>query len=874
MQVKGLAEPVEVYELVGVGLARSRLQAAAARGFTRFVGRDTELEVLRQTLERAAAGHGQVVALVGEPGVGKSRLVWEFSHSHRTQDWLVLESASVSYGNATSYLPVIDLLKSYCGIESRDDLQRIREKLTGKMLTLDRALEPQLPALLALLDVPTDDRAWEELDPPQRRERTLDALKRLLLRESQRQPLLLVFEDLHWIDAETQALLDSLVDSLPTARILLLVNYRPEYEHAWHRRTYYRELRLDPLPPESAEELLGALLGDEPAMRPLKRLLVERTEGNPFFLEESVRTLVETGALAGERGTYRLAKPVDSTHVPATVQAVLAARIDRLAPEDKRLLQSAAVIGKDVPYAVLQAIAELPEEPLRQGLARLQAAEFLYETSLFPDLEYTFKHALTHEVTYGSLLHERRRALHARIVEAIEGLYADRLAEQVERLADHAVRGEAWEKAVGYSWQAGAKAAARSAYREAVAYYEQALEALARLPAGPETTAQAVGIRLDLGVALMPLGDRAQEAEGVYSIARDLCLETGDTAQLFRALWGLWLLSGAVGQSHRAQGLAQELFVLAQQRQDPALLLEAHHVLCATVLFFGNLPSAVAHAEQGIALYDPQQHRGHAGLFSGHDPGTCCRGHMAVGLWLLGYPEQALRSSQEALALAEELSHRYSLAHTLLWAARVHYYRGDRDATRERMDAVIALATEQRFDRFAVIAPVLRGRLLVEQGQEAQGLAQMRRGLVALHSAGGPLDGLLARAMLAEAYQHVGRIEEGLEAISEALTRSQETGRVYYDAELNRLRGELLLSQTPPSEDEAEKCFHDALAVARGQQAKSLELRTATSLARLWQRQGKQAEARQVLADVYGWFTEGFDTRDLREARALLAELA
>ena len=295
----------------------------------------------------------------------------------------------------------------------------------------------------------------------------------MLLRESQEQPLLLVFEDLHWIDAETQALLDSLVESLPTARILLLVNYRPEYQHGWGSKTYYTQLRLDPLPPASADELLHALLGDDPSLEPLKPLLIARTEGNPFFLEESVRTLVETGVLVGEPGAYRLAQALPTIQVPATVQAVLAARIDRLPPEEKRLLQTAAVIGKDVPLPLLQAIAEMPEDGAARGLAHLQAAEFLYETRLFPEREYTFKHALTHEVAYGSLLQERRRALHARIVEALEALAGDRVAEQVERLAHHALRGEVWDKALAYCHQAGAKAA-HSAYREAVTYFEQA----------------------------------------------------------------------------------------------------------------------------------------------------------------------------------------------------------------------------------------------------------------------------------------------------------------------------------------------------------------------------------------------------------------
>jgi predicted ATPase len=348
----------------------------------------------------------------------------------------------VSYGKATPYFPVIDLLRRYVQVEEGDDLRTIRARVTGQVLTLDEGLQEAIPALLALLDAVPEDSPFLKLEPSQRRQRTLDALKRVLLRESQAQPLLLVFEDLHWIDAETQALLDTLVESLPTARLLLLVNYRPEYQHGWGSKTYYAQLRLDPLPPASAGDLLQALLGEAPSLAPLTRLLSARTEGNPFFLEESVRTLVETGVLVGKPGAYQLAQAVPTIQVPATVQAVLAARIDRLPPEDKRLLQTAAVIGTEVPFALLQAIADVPEEVLHHGLAHLQAAEFLYETRLFPEREYTFKHALTHEVAYGGLLQERRRVLHAGIVAALEALPAERLAEQVERLAHHALRGE------------------------------------------------------------------------------------------------------------------------------------------------------------------------------------------------------------------------------------------------------------------------------------------------------------------------------------------------------------------------------------------------------------------------------------------------
>src|SRR3989449_936750 len=376
VNVRGRRAPVEVYELTGAETPRSRFQVLAGRGLTRFVGRAGEIEQLEAALEQSRAGRGQVVAIVGERGVGKSRLVWEFTHSHRLERCLVLEAASVSYGKATSYLPVIELLGRYFQIEARDDKRKIREKVTGKLLALDRALEPSLPALLALLEVPLDDEEWKRLEPPERRQRTLEGLRHLLLRESHVQPLVVVLEDLHWVDSETQAMLDDFVESLQGARVLLLVNYRPEYQHGWSDTTYYTQLRVDPLAPTIANELLRALLGGDASLDGLKRLLIERTEGNAFFLEESVRTLVETKALAGAPGAHRLAEPVHAIQVPASVHAVLAARIDRLPVEDKRLLQAAAVIGHDVPFALLQAVAEQNEPDLRRGLAHLQAAEF------------------------------------------------------------------------------------------------------------------------------------------------------------------------------------------------------------------------------------------------------------------------------------------------------------------------------------------------------------------------------------------------------------------------------------------------------------------------------------------------------------------
>jgi predicted ATPase len=479
--VKGLAEPVEVFELVGASPIRRRLQATVARGLTRFVGRESELEALRQALARAYAGHGQIVALVGEPGVGKSRLVYEFIQSYRTNGWQVLESSSVSYGKVTPYLPVIDLLKAYFKIHNRDDQREIREKVTGKLLALDTTLESSLPVFLALLDLSGENPQWQALDWLQRRQRLLDALKHLLLRESQVQPLLLSFEDLHWIDTETQALLDSLIESLPTARMLILVNYRPEYQHGWGGKTYYSQLRIDRLPSKSAETLLHDLLGDDASLALLKSLLIEHTEGTPFFLEESVRALVETRVLVGKRGSYRLPKALPRIRVPATVQAVLAARIDRLPLEAKRVLQLAAVIGRDVTIPLLKAVAGLPEPALQRSLVHLQAGELLYEKTQMAERTMTFKHALTQETVYHSLLKNTRQQHHQQIAQAMEHAYATNLDAHLSEIAHHLIcAGPLVDigKVIQYTRRAADHAAAAFAWREAAQYYTATLSAV------------------------------------------------------------------------------------------------------------------------------------------------------------------------------------------------------------------------------------------------------------------------------------------------------------------------------------------------------------------------------------------------------------
>jgi predicted ATPase/class 3 adenylate cyclase len=873
--VKGVTEPVEVFDLVGASAVRRRLQAAAARGLTRFVGREAELATLRQALEQASAGHGQVVAIVGEAGVGKSRLVYEGVQAHRMQDWRVLESASVSYGKATLYFPVVDLLKRYAHVEDTDEPRTVRAKVTGQILTLDETLQETIPALLWLLDVLPDDSPFRTLEPPQRRQRTLTALKRVLLHESQVQPLLLVFEDLHWIDTETQALLDSLVDSLPTARLLLLVNYRPEYQHGWGSKTYYTQLRLDPLPPAGAEAVLDALLGQDPGLAPLKRLLIAHTQGNPFFLEESVRTLVETGALVGESAAYRPAQDVPTIQVPATVQAVLAARIDRLPPDTKRLLQTAAVIGMEVSLPVLQAVAALSEEAQHTALAQLQAAEFLYETRLFPEHAYTFKHALTQQVAYQSLLTSTRQQVHQRIAQVFERHFAETVLTQPELLAHHYTEAECPEPAVAYWQKAGQRAVERSAHAEAISHLTRGLEVLTTLPDTRRRARQELGLQNTLGPVLMAIrGWAAPEVEAIYARARALCQQVGETPQLFPALMGIGTFYMASGKLQTARELREQLLSLAQRQQEPVLLLHAHLALGATLFWLGELAQARVHLEQGIYLYD--QNPSHSPSFVGDDPGVSGRRLVALALWVLGYPDQALRRSREALTLAQELSHPFSLAFALAQATVLYYFRGEKQAAQEQAEAVIALAREHGFSRWEAWGTVIRGWVLAAQGQREEGIDQICQGLAAWQGTGQELGRPFLLAMLAEAYGKVGQAEAGLSMIAEALALMDKIAERDYAAELYRLQGDLLRAQAGARQQgqEAEACFQQALDIARRQQAKSWELRAAMSLSRLWQQQGKRAEARQLLAPIYNWFTEGFDTTDLQEARVLLEALA
>jgi tetratricopeptide (TPR) repeat protein len=865
VSVKGLNNPVEVYEVTGVGAARSRLQAAAARGLTRFVGRDVETEQLRKALQQAQAGHGQVVALVGEPGVGKSRLFYEFTHSHRTQGWLVVESGSVSYGKATPYLPLIDLLKAYFKIHDRDNQREIREKITGKLLTLDESLKPTLPVFLALLDLPVEDQQWRALDPPQKRQRTLDACKRLLFKESQPQPLLLVFEDLHWIDSETQTVLDSLVESLPTARLLLLLNYRPEYQHGWASKTFYSQIRLDPLPAESAEELLQSLLGSDPSLQALKQLLIRRTEGNPFFLEESVCTLVETRVLEGERGVYRVAKSVESIQVPATVQAVLAARIDRLPMEDKRLLQSASVIGEDIPFTLLSAIAELPEEDLRRGLVQLQRAEFLYEAKLFPDLEYTFKHGLTCQVAYATLLQDRRRSLHAAVVDAIERLYSGRLAEQVERLAHHALRGEVWGKAVSYLRQSGSKATDRSAHREAVSYLEQALEALKHLPESRDTFEHAIDIRIQLRSSLQPLGEQAR-LFGYLSQAEALAKSLDDPRRLAQILC---YMSGyfiqAENDSARAIEASRQALAIATNIGDFTLQIQVNHYIGSANFNLGNYNEAKSFLIRNVDSLVGDQIYERFGLAFLASVGALYQ--LALLLSERGEFAEAAFRGDEAVRIAETANHPFSVNTAYFAAGYVQLRKGAIDKAisllKRSMELCAAWGLQQNFPRVAAVL----GYAYAAAGRVSESVALLNQATKqsTVHA------GLLGA--VGEAYLLAGRLERANHFATRALESSRRQKARRTEALALRLLGDINTKVNPPEIDKAENCYVEAIAIAEEFGLRPLLAHSHVGLGKLYWQTDNLHKAKEHLTDGVTMMRDMQMGRWLEKAEAELKEL-
>jgi predicted ATPase len=693
---------------------------------------------------------------------------------------------------------------------------------------------------------------------------------------------MLAVENLHWIDPTSEDFFTSLVERVAGARLILLLTYRPGYRPPWIEKSFATQIVLPPLSAEASRRMLEAVLPTATLSEALVQQILAKAQGNPFFLEEIVQALIDQGVLGGPDvggttgWTPLPTKPLPDIQIPPTVQGVLAARIDRLAPEEKALLQSLAVIGTSISAPLIRQVVDEPDAELRERLSHLQAAEFLYERPAGAELGYVLKHVLTRDVAYASLPVELRRAMHERTAQAIETLYPDRLEEHYGELAHHYRHSGNAEKAVCYLQRAGQQALQRSAYPEAIGLLTTGLEVLTTLPETPDRSEQELDLQMPLGLALVATkGYTAPEVGQVYARACELCQQVGDTTQLFKALWGLRSFSFVRGEYQRARELEEQCLRLAQRVQDPALLLGAHRALGATLLMCGELTPAQAHFEQGIALYDPQQHSALAVVY-GQDQGVDHLRYAARTLWLLGYPDQALQRMHEAVTLARTLAHPLSLALALFHMASVRRQRREAPETQEWAEAAIALSREQGFPYWLASATGLRGWARAKQGEPEPWIAQMRQSVAAPQAlARGSEQGRpTALAYLAEVYLDIGQAEEGLGVLAKALAFVDKNGERWWEAELHRLKGELLLVRAAEPHAEAEACFQHALDVARRQQAKSLELRAATSLARLWQQQGKPHEARQLLAEVYGWFTEGFDTADLKEAKALLEALS
>jgi class 3 adenylate cyclase/tetratricopeptide (TPR) repeat protein len=865
-RIKGMSEAVNVYAVTGFGPLRSRLQRSASRGYTKFVGRDAEMEALRRAAEQVKTGHGQIVAAVAEPGLGKSRLFYEFKVKNQS-GWMVLEALSVSHGKASAYLPVVDLLHDYFDIKPEDDSRKRREKVNGRIITLDPTLEDTRAYLFGLLGLVEGDDSLAEMDAQIRRRRTQDAVKRILMRESLNQPLMLVFEDLHWVDEETDVLLNLLADSIGTSRVLLLVNYRPEYSHSWGSKTYYCQLRLDPLGKESGDAMLETLLGSDASLAPLKRLIAEKTEGNPLFMEEMYLSLLEDGTLA-RNGGVKLVKPLASLRIPPTVQGILAARIDRLPADEKDLLQTVAVIGTEFQLGVARAVSEKPDDELNRMLNDLQLAEFLYERPAAGAVEYIFKHALTHEVAYGSLLMERRRRLHERAGAAIESLFAGNLDDHVTELAHHFTQSGNPSKAAQYLMLAGKQALERSAFAESQAQLQKGLEWVKRVPDDLERSKLELELLLSSDETLRYVrGIGSPEVADVMRRADELCKEVGTDAQRFSVLIEMGDVLRSSGDWASALEKCQLALELAKRTHDPEMLLRATAFTGLTLYLAGRLTEGVEQSRRALEM---------ARLIQGKHNLLSLRAEwvatsaLANSLLLLGYPEQAEKAAGEALATARQAIHPSALVAA---QAIVPVYLRLRMPKVARAFAEEGVAAAER-SGFGFVSALWRGRLgsaIAHEGDPDKGLAMIRDALkeeavrVVWH-------GTRLVIALIETLSIAGQCDEAV-AEADALLASRGDLLGAWLADVYFLKGEAILGRGLSAAAQAEACFRKAIEVAKGQSARWWELRAALSLSRLLRDTGRRDEARQTLWEIYNWFTEGFDTADLKDANALLDEL-
>jgi predicted ATPase/class 3 adenylate cyclase len=873
--LKGVATPLQVHQVVRPTEVQQRFDIAVARGLTPLVGREHEVGLLRDRWAQVQAGRGHIVVLSGEAGIGKSRLVQVVKDEMTGTAALRIEYRCSPEHQHSALSPVIAHLERVLAWRPdetpADRLRKLEEAVRPYPLSLGEVV----PLLAALLSLPLPEERYLPLTltPQRQKQKTLEALLTWLLALTEHQPVLFIVEDLHWIDPSTLEFLTLLVDQGPTARLLTLLTCRPEFQPPWGLRTHLTPMALQRLPQSQVEAMITQVTGGKALPPVVLQQVVTKTDGVPLFVEELTKTVLESGLLQESQEHYELTGPLPPMAIPATLHDSLMARLDRLATV-KAVAQLGAVLGRTFAYEVLQAVTPLDEASLQQALARLVDAELLYQRGIPPQATYLFKHALIQDAAYQSLLKSTRQQYHQRIAQVLETRFPAAVETQPELVAQHYTAAGCAEQAVPYWQRAGQQASDRSAHLEAISHCTTGIELLKTLPETPQRTQQALTLHIALGAALqVTKGLAAPEVEHAYSQARALCQQVGETPALVPVLFGLCRVYVTRPQLHTARELGDTLLRLAHQAHDPALAVVAHYALGMTWFCLGALPAARQYLEEGIARYTPDQRRALA-FRMGQDLGVICRVLAALPLWLLGYPAQALARLHEALGLAHELSHPHSLAFALVWAANVAQFRRDVPAAHEHAEAAVALATEQGFPLWGALVTSCRGWALAMQGQGEAGMAQVRQGIAAYRATGAAVHVPYLCTMLAEISAHLGYTEDGLQALVEAHTLVEQHENRWWEAEVHRLRGVLLLRQPGTPQAEAEAWLQRALDVARRQEAKSLELRAAMSLSRLWQQQDQQAEARALLAPIYGWFTEGFDTPDLLEAKALLEELS
>jgi class 3 adenylate cyclase/predicted ATPase len=869
--LKGVTEPLPVFQVLKP--LEEHADEPVAAGVPFLVGRDEELGLLRRRWEQAKERLGQMVLLSGTAGLGKSALTEVLRAQVRDEGWPNIAVRCSAYHQNSALYPVITHVERVLDIQREDTpatkLAKVEQGLRPSRLPLDEVV----PLFAALLSVPLEGRyPAPTLTPPQQKQQTLDALVAWMLAEAERQPVLVAWEDLHWADPSTLEMLSLVLEQTPTVPMLHVLTARPEFAPPWPTRSHLTPIALNRLERPQVEALIMHLAGGKPLPAEVVQHIVAKTDGVPLYVEELTKMLLQSALLREDAEQYVLTGPLRSVAIPDTLQDALMARLDQLHTA-KEVAQVGAVLGREFPYGMLQALAPQDEATVQAGLAQLVGAELLYQRGRPPRATYRFKHALIQDAAYASLLKSTRQRLHQQVVQLCETRFPEVVATQPEVVARHCTAAGQDEAALGYWQRAGQRALQGSAYAEAVAHLTQGLAVLTTLPETPERLQQELDLQVALGTAVRATqGQATPEVARAYTRARALCAQLGNTPQLFPVLRGLMQYYQGRGDLQTATQLGEQLLRLAQAQPDPAHLLLAHFQL-GNVLFWRGEPAAARpHLTQALALYDPQAHLALVMRY-GVDLGVASHSLLARALWSLGCPAQALQHSQAACTLAQEVAHPSSLAQALVYAASVHQYRREVLAVHEQAVAAMTLATAQGFVQWVARGTVLHGWALALQGQSEAGLAAIRQGLAAELATGSTLHQPYCLGLLAEASGAGGHPDEGLTALAEALAVMDTTEARFYAAELSRLQGVLLLQQAIPDAAQAEACFQQALAIALQQQAKSWELRAATSLACLWQAQGKCQAAYDLLAPVYGWFTEGFDTADLQEAKTLLDQL-